>query len=125
MNHDVENDAGRPHIRFEIVALSGMDFWGHVRWRTDLLALPLLADDWLLFLALVKADAEIGNLDFSEVVNQNVLKLNVAVNDVLGVDVPQAYDDLSEQVLGQILVQLNASAHILQEVPALAGLHEN
>ena len=100
MNHDVEDDSGRPHVRLEIVALSGVNFRGHIRGCTDLLLFTLSARNSFLLVTFVKADAEISNLDFSAVVDQDIFELYVAVNDLLGVNISQAYDDLSEHVFG-------------------------
>eukprot|EP00356_Strombidium_inclinatum_P010032 CAMPEP_0170490202 /NCGR_PEP_ID=MMETSP0208-20121228/8445_1 /TAXON_ID=197538 /ORGANISM="Strombidium inclinatum, Strain S3" /LENGTH=188 /DNA_ID=CAMNT_0010765485 /DNA_START=718 /DNA_END=1284 /DNA_ORIENTATION=+ len=71
------------------------------------------------------ADAEISDLDDAFVVDEDVFELDVPVHHILGVDVPQASDDLPEDELRSILLQSASPSNILQQVASLGHFHED
>mmetsp|Transcript_75755 Transcript_75755/g.190498 ORF Transcript_75755/g.190498 Transcript_75755/m.190498 type:complete len:368 (+) Transcript_75755:659-1762(+) len=112
--HGVDHDAKAPQVRPLVV--SGLqDLRGHeVRRPHDR---PSADHHWLrsgifqLLLAHVRREAEVGDLDVVQLAgrgvrghvrafDQHVLELEVAVDDVLGVHVGDAVDELQSDVLG-------------------------
>lgn len=62
----------------------------------------------------LSAEAEVGDLDVDVLVEENVLQLQVAVDDALGVEVRDAEDELAKDAAG--LVEVEAVQVLLDEV---------
>ena len=61
---------------------------------------------------MVLAYAEVSDFDVALVVEEDVVEFDVSVQDVLGVDVADAFHHLFEEVLRHVLRQLPPLPHI-------------
>ena len=62
----------------------------------------------------VLANTEVGDLDVTLTVEQDVVQLDVTMQNALLVNVAKALDNLSEDDLGLCLIQLFALSHVVQ-----------
>lgn len=80
--HDIEEDAKGPHVdRLAIVFVLAYDFWTHVAWGSaeNLQALVVSNDH---------AETEVYQLDHAcALLDQDVIKLDVAMDDVVRVEI--------------------------------------
>ena len=118
VEHGVEADAGAPDVHREsLVAHVLDDFRGDVRRRTALLEEDLLLLD-------LSADTEVSDLDVAVPVQQDVVKLDVAVHDELALmNVVEAGDHLLEQVLGIVFLELTTLSNVAEQIASLAQFH--
>ena len=100
MKHAVEDDANAPYIDFVAVALGLEDLWSQVvRGSTDSALSFALVEN-------LGGQSEISNLESHMVREEQVSKLEVAVDDLLGVDVLDGLHQLVDVVAGLDLVKL-------------------
>lgn len=118
VEHRVEHHTRTPHVYGPaIVAFLGNYLRGYVGRRAALVVEDRTGLDLL-------ADTEIRDLDVALVVEQNVLQLDVAVQDVLRMDVSDSLYYLLEEVLGEGLVELSSLAHVGEQIATCAKLHD-
>ena len=100
MKHAVEDDANSPYIDLVAVALGLEDLWSQVvRGSTDSTLSFALVEN-------LGGQSEISNLESHMVREEQVSKLEVAMDDLLGVDVLDGLHQLVDVVAGFDLVKL-------------------
>mmetsp|Transcript_22684 Transcript_22684/g.35057 ORF Transcript_22684/g.35057 Transcript_22684/m.35057 type:complete len:354 (-) Transcript_22684:144-1205(-) len=111
---DVRDHARRPQVRLPAVLEAAEDLGGHVtRGAAGLLHLPHLGD--------VAGEAEVGDLDVGVVLprgQQQVLRLQVPVHDVVGVQVVQRAQQQGHQVARLLLRVLLLLHDAVEQLPA-------
>lgn len=128
LQHHVEEDAHRPHVRVDgHVVLLGDDLGGHVRGS------PAESVNRGRRLRL-EAESEIDQLQILVPVQQDVLGLDIAVHDVHRVQVVEGLGDCLEELLGlgfgqsvfglrkQVIVQRVCAAVFQDQVDLVCGL---
>lgn len=110
-----QDDAARPHVYLRaVVAPLGEDLRRHVRRRAaERVQEPVVPD-----LIRQRAQPEIGDLQTPIVVQQQVLRLQIAVVDAAEVAVADGADQLLEVLPAQILAE-PALGHFREQLPAL------
>ena len=116
--HGVQHHTSTPHVdRCAMVSGVTQYFRCNVRWCTTLVSDELVTSAEF-------ADTKISNLDATGRVEQQVVKFDVTMCNVLDVDVCQPMDDLFEEILGHVLRQPSAFAHIVEQVTTATQLHD-
>ena len=88
----IQDATQHPHVRFVVVFLSHANLGGQVVWRTRLSLGHVQRIVELLW------DAKVTNFSFVVFGEEDVLRLDVSVNDVPLVDVPQGQSELAKPV---------------------------
>lgn len=61
-------------------------------------------------------ESEIGDDDVPSLVEEEVLELEISVDDVLGVEVVDSRDELSEELGGGVLLEVSMSEDVVEEL---------
>lgn len=86
------------------------DFWSHI---------TRSARSLVRVLSLVGlGNAEVSHLDVALIVEYQILRLDVSVDDVVGVNVLQSDGQTSNNELGLVFVELDALANVVAQVAA-------
>lgn len=117
--HRIEANTSAPHINLEtLIALILQNLWCDVGWCTTLLWHSLCVSGDLSW------DTEICYLDFSIGVKKNVIQFNVTMHNQLWMmQVCEPFNQLFEEVFGNLFSQLPSLADICQKVATCAELH--
>lgn len=119
VQHGVEADACAPDVHWKAFVPHVLDDF-----RRDVRRGAALLEQYLLLLDL-PTHAEVTNLDVTVPVEQDVVKLDIAVRHFVLVQVGNALHDLLEHKLGVLLAQLPPLSHVVEQVSAWAELHDD
>jgi len=87
LNNYEKDDSGRKYVNSSsIVLLAFFNFWSHIR-HCSSIGVKLVD-------LLVSCESEVSNLQSKIVIDQDILKLKVSVNNSFGLDVPKDIEHL-------------------------------
>ena len=114
--HFEDQHAQRPPVDELVVALALDDLWSQVL-RRAAEGVGAVADDL--------GKAEVGDLDVSLLVDEEVLRLEVSVGDVHGVEVLECEHDLGREEEGDVVGEAAFPPQESEELPAAGVIEEH
>ena len=106
--HRVQRAAQRPNVHFVAVATtvrSCEDFWSNVVGSATERLLSLVG------LTELRGETQVANLDFQVVIEEDICKLQIAVDDAAAVEILDGVDDLEKEVLDLRLCETLSTLH--------------
>lgn len=118
VEHGEEYDTRTPHIDIKAVATVAQDLRSDVGWRATLFAHNLIG----LYLP---GDTEVSDLYIAFAIEEDIVKFDIAMRNILGMNVAQSINNLLENFLSKRLLQSAAFTHVIEKITASAQLHHN
>jgi hypothetical protein len=119
VQHGKEYDSRGPEVDTEGVALVLEDLWGDVGRGTT-----LLGHAKLTFLALLR-NTKVTYLDIALAIEQDVVKFDISMGNVLGMDVAETVNYLLENDFRIRLLQSASLSDVIKKITASAKLHHD